>query len=169
MAMAVLASTRASCKHVRAGAVIVLDKRIIGTGYNGTPVGVKDNCLDANCRKENLGFNYKDSLNTGKCIGVHAEMNALANLSREIHKGATLYITVFPCPACAKNLLAYNIKRVVYKREYDKEESELSMKLFKEAGVEVEQLDLDPEKLKKFLFDQDNVDFDVFSGEEKKI
>jgi dCMP deaminase len=166
MAMAVLASSRSSCKHVRAGSVIVLDKRIIGTGYNGAPVGVKENCLDVNCRKENMGLDYKDSLNTGKCIGVHAEMNALANLSREIHKGATLYTTIFPCPACAKNLLAYNIKKVVYKREYDKEELELAMKLFKEADVEVEQLDLSSEKIKKFLFNQDIVDFDVFSKEE---
>jgi len=167
MAMAVLASVRSSCKHVRAGSVIVLDKRIIGTGYNGAPVGVKENCLDAGCRKEAHGLKYKDAFNVGKCIGVHAEMNALANLSREIHKGATLYTTVFPCPACAKNLLAYNIKKVVYKREYDKEETKLSMKLFKEANVEVEQLDINPDELKKFLFDQDSVDFDVFSEEEK--
>jgi len=167
MAMAVLASIRSSCKHVRAGCVIVLDKRIIGTGYNGAPVGVKQNCLDLNCRKESLGLDYKDSLNTGKCIGVHAEMNALANLSREIHKGAVLYITIFPCPSCVKNLLAYNIKKVIYKREYDKEESELSMKLFKEAGVEVEQLDLSPLRLKEILFKHQDVDFDVFSKEEK--
>ncbi len=163
MAMAVLASTRASCQHVRAGAVIVLDKRIIGTGYNGAPVGVKDNCLDVGCNKENKGMNYREAFNVGKCIGVHAEMNALANLSRGIHKGATLYITIFPCPTCAKNLLAYNIKKVVYKKEYDPEETKLSMALFKEAGVEVEQLDLSKEKLMKFLFEQHNVDFDVFS------
>jgi dCMP deaminase len=167
MAMAILASTRASCKHVRAGSIIVLDKRIIGTGYNGAPVGVKDNCLDVDCNKENKGMKYREAFNVGKCIGVHAEMNALANLSREIHKGATLYVTIFPCPTCAKNLLAYNIKKVVYKREYDHEESELAMALFKEAGVEIEKLDLGPDKLKKILFGQDNVDFDVFSEEEK--
>jgi len=166
MSMAVLASTRASCKHVRAGAVIVLDKRIIGTGYNGAPVGVKDNCLDVNCNKENKGVSYREAFNVGKCIGVHAEMNALANLSREIHKGATLYVTIFPCPTCAKNLLAYNVKKVVYKREYDKEESELSRGLFKEAGVEVSKLDLSSDKLKKILFNQATVDFDVFSEEE---
>jgi dCMP deaminase len=162
MAIAVLTSARSSCRHVRAGSVIVLDKHIIGTGYNGAPPGVKDNCLDAGCRKENLGLSYKESLNTGKCIGIHAEMNALANLSREIHKGATLYTTVFPCPACAKNLLAYGIKRVVYKREYDAEESRLSMNLFKEAGVEVEKLDLSQERLNQILFSQHKVDFDVF-------
>ncbi len=162
MATAILASTRASCKHVRAGSVIVLDKRTIGAGYNGSPTGVKENCLDANCRKENLGLKYKESLNTGKCIGIHAEMNALANLSREIHQGATLYTTIFPCPACAKNLLAYNIKKIVYKKEYNPEETELSMNLFKEAGVEVEQMDLNEEKLKNIIFDKEKVDFDVF-------
>jgi len=167
MAIAILASTRASCKHVRAGCVIVLDKRIIGTGYNGAPPGVEKNCLEAGCYKEKKGVGYKKAFDVGKCIGVHAEMNALANLSRGIHKGATLYITIFPCPSCAKNLLAYNIKRVVYKREYDLEESKLSMKLFKEADVEVEQLDLSKEKLMKFLFEQHNVDFDVFSEKEK--
>lgn len=165
MSMAVLASTRASCQHVRAGAVIVLDKRIIGTGYNGAPVGVKENCLGIGCNKENQGTSYREAFNVGKCIGVHAEMNALANLSREIHKGATLYVTIFPCPACAKNLLAYNIKKVVYKKEYDSEESQLSMALFKEAGIEVEQLDLSAEKIKEILFNQATVDFDVFSGE----
>ena len=169
MAIAVIASTRASCNHVRAGCVIVLDKRIIGTGYNGSPAGVNDNCLKVGCRKEDAGLDYKDSLNTGKCIGVHAEMNALANLSREIHQGAILYTTVFPCPACAKNLLAYNIKRIVYKKEYDSEESKLSMKIFKEAGVEVNQLDLSPEKLMEFVFNQKNVNFDVFSEEERGL
>ncbi|ENO12070.1 deoxycytidylate deaminase [Thermoplasmatales archaeon SCGC AB-539-C06] len=169
MAMAALASTRSSCKHVRAGCVIVLDKRIIGTGYNGAPVGINQNCLDLNCRKEQEGLKYKDSLNTGKCIGVHAEMNALANLSREIHKGATLYTTIFPCPACAKNLLAYNIKKVVYKKEYEKEESELSMRLFKEAGIEIKKLDLNIKKINEFLSSQNKVDFDAFSEEERKI
>jgi len=166
MTIAIVASSRSSCKHVRAGCVIVLDNRIIGTGYNGAPAGVKDNCLTANCRKENLGLNYKDSLNTGKCIGIHAEMNALANLSREIHQGATVYITVFPCPACAKNLLAYNIKRVLYKRDYDISESKLSMGLFKEAGVKVERLDLKPERINDVVFKQHKVDFDVFCDKE---
>jgi len=168
MAIAILVSSRSSCRNVRAGSVIVLDKRIIGTGYNGAPPGVKENCLDYGCRKEISGLSYRESLNTGKCIGVHAEMNALANLSREIHKGATLYTTIFPCPACAKNLLAYNIKRIVYKKEYDKSESELSLRLFEEAGVEIEKLDLSSEKVKKILFSRQNVEFDVFSGEEKQ-
>ena len=164
MAIAVLVSSRSSCKNVRAGSVIVLGNRIIGTGYNGSPPGVKENCLDFGCRKEVQGFKYEESLNTGRCIGVHAEMNALANLSREVHQGATLYTTIFPCPSCAKNLLAYNIKRVVYKKEYKHEESMLSTNLFREAGVQVEKLDLSQERLKQILFEQHNVDFDVFEN-----
>lgn len=162
MAIAILTSSRSSCKHVRAGSVIVLGKHIIGTGYNGSPPGVKENCLRAGCRKEKLGLKYGESFGTGNCIGVHAEMNALANLSREIHKGATLYTTVFPCPSCAKNLLAYGIKKVIYKKEYNPEQSNLSMNLFKEAGVQIEKLDLSQERLKQILFNQHNVDFDVF-------
>jgi deoxycytidylate deaminase len=162
MSMAILASTRSSCWHVRAGSVIVLDKRIIGTGYNGAPGGIKNNCLETGCRKEKIGLNYKDSLNTGSCIGVHAEMNALANISIDIHKGATLYTTIFPCPSCAKNLIAYNIKRVVYKKEYDPKESSRSKALFKEAGVILERLDLTEEELKRYIFNQTKVDFDIF-------
>ena len=162
MSMAILASSRSSCKYVRAGSVIVLDNRIIGTGYNGAPVGVKENCLIIGCRKEKFGLKYEESLNTGKCIGIHAEMNALANLSREIHQGGTLYTTVFPCPACAKNLLAYNIKRVVYMKEYDSEETKLSIALFNEAGVQVDKLDLKPERLNQIIFDRKVSKINVF-------
>lgn len=168
MAIAIIVSSRSSCRHVKAGSVIVFDKRIIGTGYNGAPPGIKENCLEMGCRKEIAGFKYNESLNTGRCIGAHAEMNALANLSREIHKGATLYTTIFPCPACAKNLLAYNIKRIVYKREYDKKETELSTVLFKEAGVEIKKLDLSQKRLNAIIFETPDVFFDVFSKEEKQ-
>jgi deoxycytidylate deaminase/broad-specificity NMP kinase len=162
MAMTTIASTRSSCDHFRVGAVIVLDNHIIGTGYNGAPPGVKRNCLEVGCNKEKEGSCFSDAFDIGKCIGVHAEMNALANLTREIHGGATLYVTIFPCPACAKNLLAYNFKKVVYKREYDDEESKLSKAFFKEANVEVKQLDLSSERLKDILFNKKKVEFDVF-------
>jgi deoxycytidylate deaminase len=161
MSMAILSSTRSSCLHYRVGAVIVLDKHIIGTGYNGAPPGIKKNCLEAGCHKEKTGGKFDDAYDTGKCIGVHAEMNALANLSREIHKGATLYVTIFPCPSCAKNLLAYNFTRVVYKKEYDFNESKLSKALFEEAGIKVEQLDISKSKFRSFL-NQSKVEYDVF-------
>ena len=162
MAIAIIVSSRATCTNVRAGSVIVLDKRIIGTGYNGAPAGIKRNCLETGCRKEKKGLDFKESLNTGNCIGIHAEMNALANLSREIHQGATLYTTIFPCPTCAKNLLAYNIKRVVYKREYDKDETRLSLALFKEGGIKVDKLDISEKRMMELAFNQHNVRFDIF-------
>ena len=162
MAMAVLVSSRSSCKHVRAGSIIVLDNRIIGTGYNGSPPGIKQNCLDYGCRKEKHGLEYGKTFDTGKCIGVHAEVNALANLSLDVHKGATLYTTVFPCPPCSKTLLAYNIKRVVYMKDYDAEESKISMARFKEAGVQVDRLDLTPERLNEIIFERKAKKFDVF-------
>jgi dCMP deaminase len=163
MAIAVLASTRSSCKHVRAGSVVVLDNRIIGTGYNGAPPGINENCLKAGCRKEQHGLEYGKTFDTGKCVAVHAEMNALANLTRGIHHGATLYTTVLPCPPCAKNLLAYNIKRIVYMGNYDSEESKLSMARFKEAGVQVDRLDLSKERLKEMVFDTKMRLFDAFT------
>ena len=163
MSMAILASTRSSCRHVRAGSIIVLDNRIIGTGYNGSPPGVQENCVDAFCRKERRDDQgYGDKYNTGNCIGVHAEMNALANLTRSIHQGATLYTTIFPCPACTKNLLAYHIKRIVYLKMYDKGESDLSMELFSEAGVELFKVDLSSERLNQIIFDRKVSRFNVF-------
>jgi dCMP deaminase len=169
MGLAIMASTRASCRHVRAGSVIVLDKRVVGTGYNGVPPGVKKNCIEGGCYKEKVGEKYGQSFGSGKCLGVHAEMNALANLSREIYQGATLYTTIFPCPGCAKNLIAHNIKRVVYKRGYDASETALSQRLFDEAGVKVEMLDMNPEQFSNLVFNQHDVLFDVFAKEEKEV
>jgi dCMP deaminase len=168
MTMAIVASTRSTCHNVRAGCVIVLDKRIIGTGYNGAPSGMK-NCFElGDCKKKILGLEYKNSLNSGTCIGVHAEMNALANLSRLTHKGGIVYATIFPCVSCAKNLLAYNISRVVYKNEYDSKEFETSKKMLKEAGVIVEKLDIKPERVIEILFNNKASHFNVFSEEDKK-
>ncbi len=167
MAMAVVASTRAVCKHVKAGCVIVYDNRIVGTGYNGMPPGLI-NCEEFGCRKEKLGLDYKKSINMGKCDGVHAEMNALANLTQMSYQGATVYVTIFPCKDCAKNLLAYKVKRIVYKREYDKGDSANSMRLLKEAGVEVKRLDLSGERMLEILFLHPGVDFDVFSEKDKE-
>ena len=165
LGIAIWTSTRASCKHVRVGSVFVQDSRIIGTGYNGAPPGLK-NCLDVGCRKENLGFNYGESMNTGRCIGVHSEVNALGHLTGMMNEGSTLYITVFPCHTCAKDLLAYKIKRIVFKSLYDSDEFKRTLELFKEAKVKVEQLDISFKRYVDILINQPRVDFDVFRKEE---
>ncbi len=163
MAIAIITSSRHSCRHVRGGSVIVLDNHIIGTGYNGAPAGLK-NCIEAGgCHKEMHGEKYGASFGSEKCIAVHAEMNALANLSRNIHQGATLYTTIFPCPACAKNIIAHKIKKVVYLKIYDPELSKLSMAYFSEAGVEVQKMEMGAEKLKEIIFGSDGSKFGVFT------
>jgi len=167
MALAVLTSSRSSCKNVKSGSVIVKNNRILGTGYNGAPSGVR-NCLEAGCRKENKGLRYEDSLNTGNCIGVHSEMNALGHTSSLKDRDFTIYTTIFPCTSCIKNLLAYGIKRIVFKREYSKEETEKSMNLLKESNVEVAKLDIGAEKINEIIFKQDAVYFDIFSYDKKK-
>jgi len=164
MAMAIVASSRSSCHNVRAGSVIVSDNHIIGTGYNGTPPGIEKNCIEHGCRKELSGIKYESQFNIGKCIGIHAEMNALANVSRKIYTGSTLYTTIFPCPSCAKNILAYKFKKVIYLKEYDKEETETSMALFKEAGIEIEKIDITKEKFDEIIFSRDAKKFGVFNN-----
>ena len=163
-------ASRSSCFNVHAGSVVVLDNRMIGTGYNGAPPGVKS-CLERGaCYKETkTGKKYEDTMNTGRCIGVHSEMNALAHLNKLIYKGVTLYVTIFPCTSCAKNLLAYGVKRIVFKREYDEGELGLVLDLFQEAGIEVCQLDLSPERYLDIGFNHPNVKFDIWSAEEKQM
>ncbi len=120
-------------RHV--GAVIVKDKRVMTTGYNGAPVGIvscdeKGECLR---RKLNIPSGTQHEL----CFAVHAEQNAIIQASRygiSIY-GATLYCTHQPCVICAKMIINAGITRVVYKHGYP---DEFSLQLFSEANVVVE-------------------------------
>ena len=138
--MANLVSTWSSCyqENRQVGAVIVKDKRIMTTGYNGAPAGVescksKEECLR---RKLNIPSGTKHEL----CFAVHAEQNAVIQAAKygiNIN-GATLYCTHQPCVICAKIIINAGIKRVVYKEGYP---DEFSMQLFEEAGVTVEKFE----------------------------
>lgn len=120
-------------RHV--GAVIVRDKRILTTGYNGAPQGV----ASCNERKECLRrkMNIPSGTRQEVCYAVHAEQNAIAQAARQGIQvdGATLYCTHQPCVICAKMIINAGIKRVVYRYGYP---DEFSMELFKQAGVGVE-------------------------------
>lgn len=130
-------ATWSSCyqKNRHVGAIIVKDKRVIATGYNGAPAGIqsceeKGECLR---RKLNIESGTKHEL----CFAVHAEQNAViqaAKLGANIN-GATLYCTHQPCVICAKIIINSGITRVVYKEGYP---DDFSMLLFKEANVKVE-------------------------------
>lgn len=138
--MADLVGTWSSCykenRHV--GAVIVKNKRIMTTGYNGAPAGIKSCVERGECLRVKLGI--PSGTRQEMCYAIHAEQNAIiqaAKLGVNID-GATLYCTHQPCSICTRMIINAGIKRVVYKHPYP---DEFSMTLFKEARVEVVQLD----------------------------
>ena len=137
MEMAGLVSSWASCyqKDRKIGAVIVRDKRVMTTGYNGAPAGVKTCVERGECLRKKLGI--PSGTRHEMCYAVHAEQNAIiqaAKLGIEI-SGATLYCTHQPCILCAKMIVNSGITRVVYGEGYP---DEFSLRIFEEAGVDIE-------------------------------
>jgi dCMP deaminase len=124
---------RATCLRRHVGAVLVRDKRILATGYNGAPRNVA-HCLEAGCLREEM--NVPSGQRHELCRGVHAEMNAL--LQCAFHGvesgGSTLYSTSVPCSLCSKMIVNAGVKRVVYLGEYP---DDLGRELLSEAGVEL--------------------------------
>ena len=143
MDMAYNCATRSSCKHLHTGAVLVKDKRIIGTGYNGASPNI-ENCLSKGCRKDEVNISFDDK---GKsvCRGTHAEMNALGQIGRERASGTTIYSVYFPCSACAKAIVGNDISEVVYSLMYEEADS-LTKETFAEAGIKLRHLNINIEK-----------------------
>ena len=132
MDLAKQVSTWSSClkstRHV--GAVIVRDRRVITTGYNGAPSGIKS-CVE---RNECIRSNLKSGTCIEQCYAVHAEENAIlqaAKLGISL-EGATLYVTHKPCTQCSKSIINAGIKRVVYIYEYP---DSFGDELLKSAGI----------------------------------
>ncbi|MGI6776789.1 MAG: deoxycytidylate deaminase [Acetivibrionales bacterium] len=128
-----LVKTRSTCKRRQVGALIVKDKRILSTGYNGAPSGCK-HCLDIGCMREEMGI--PSGQRHELCRAIHAEQNAIvqAAYSGTSINGGTLYVTHQPCVLCAKMAINAGIKRIVFKGSYP---DELSMNLLEESGIEV--------------------------------
>lgn len=120
------------------GAIIVKNKRILTTGYNGAPEGVKS------CKERGECLRMKNDIASGTrlelCYAVHAEQNAIVQAARLgiLLEGATLYCTHQPCVICAKLIINAGIKRIVYKDGYP---DEFSVQLLNEAGVSLQQYD----------------------------
>jgi dCMP deaminase len=131
-----LIKTRSTCLRRQVGALIVKDKRILATGYNGAPMGCK-HCSEIGCIRE------KHKIPSGQrhelCRAIHAEQNAIvqAAYSGTSVKGGTLYVTHQPCVLCAKMAINAGISKIVFKGDYP---DELAMDLLKEAGLEVVKL-----------------------------
>jgi dCMP deaminase len=131
--IASIIAKRSTCLRNNVGSVIVKDKRILSTGYNGVPSGM-DHCLETGCIRD------LEKIPSGtrheKCRAVHSEQNAI--IQAAIHgvsiSGATIYCTHQPCVLCAKMIINSNIKRVVYATHYPDKDS---LNFFEEAGVEV--------------------------------
>lgn len=131
---------RSNCLRMAVGVVIIKDKHIIATGYNGTPAGVA-NCIDGGC--ERCLQREKNILKSGErkdlCICIHAEQNSL--LQSAYHgvstKNAILYATVAPCLQCAKAIINGGISTVIYEEDY---QDDRGVSLLKSAGIDVKRV-----------------------------
>ncbi len=132
-----LIKTRSTCLRRQVGALIVKDKRILSTGYNGAPTGCS-HCSQVGCLREQM--NIPSGQRHELCRGMHAEQNAIvqAAYSGTSVKDGTLYVTNQPCILCAKMIINAGIKKIVFSGEYP---DELSMDLLKEAGIRVVKFD----------------------------
>lgn len=118
------------------GAIIVKNKRILTTGYNGAPAGIKSCADKGECLRNNLGI--KSGERHELCYAIHAEQNAIiqaAKMGVPI-EGATLYCTHQPCAICAKMIVNSGIKRVVYLHPYP---DDFTKQIFEESDTLVEQ------------------------------
>jgi dCMP deaminase len=128
-----IVKTRSTCLRRQIGALIVKDKRILSTGYNGAPSGVR-HCEEAGCLRDKMKIPSGERHEL--CRGLHAEQNAIvqAALHGTSIEGATIYVTNQPCIICAKMIINAGIKKVVYKGEYP---DQISAEMLMEAGIEV--------------------------------
>jgi dCMP deaminase len=136
MDIADLVSRRSTCLRRSVGAVLVKDRRVLATGYNGAPSGLR-HCLDVGCLREQLGVPSGERHEL--CRGLHAEQNAIiqAALHGVSVNNATLYCTNQPCVICAKMVINAGITEVVIKVTY---KDKLAEDILKEAGVKVSKL-----------------------------
>ena len=133
--IASLVAERSTCQRRKVGAVLVRDKRLLATGYNGAPRGTA-HCLDVGCLRAQLGIPSGERQEL--CRAIHAEQNAI--IQAAVHgvaiEGATLYTTLHPCILCAKMLINCGVREIHYLEGYP---DELSREMLAEAGVSVHQ------------------------------
>lgn len=138
MQMAELTAQRSTCLRRHVGAVIVKDKHIVATGYNGAPRGIAHCDEKGGCLRQKMGV--PSGQRHELCRALHAEQNAIiqaATLGQSI-ENATIYITHQPCVICAKMIINAGIKRIVVKEGYP---DELSVEILDEAGLKIVMLD----------------------------
>ena len=136
MAITKIVAKRTTCLRRGVGAVLVKDKRILATGYNGAPAGLK-HCEEVGCLREN------ESIPSGTrhelCRGLHAEQNVIVQAAYHgiAIGGATIYCTNKPCVICSKMIINAGIKKIVYDEGYN---DPLADQMMVEAGLEIVRL-----------------------------
>jgi dCMP deaminase len=132
-----LVAKRSTCTRRAVGAIIVKDRRVLATGYNGAPSHVR-HCVEVGCLREQLDVPSGERHEL--CRGIHAEQNAI--IQAAYHgasiKGGTLYCTNLPCSICAKMIINAGIRRIIYQNGYA---DTISQEMLAEAKVELIHLD----------------------------
>ncbi|KPJ54697.1 MAG: cytidine deaminase [Planctomycetes bacterium DG_58] len=125
---------RSTCLRRHVGAILVRNRRILATGYNGAPRGLK-HCAEVGCLRERMGVASGERHEL--CRGLHAEQNALLQAaSHGIRiEGSTLYTTTCPCSVCAKMLINGGIVRIVAAEDYP---DEMAKEMLEQAGIQVD-------------------------------
>ena len=141
MDIAYMVSTRSRCHRRHVGAVLVQGKKLLGTAYNGAPMGV-DDCEEAGCmiseEYEVVVNEYGEQTMVKKqrCIRtIHAEQNLLLFTDRNDREGSSVYVTDQPCWTCANMLANSGVKEIVYHRSYLKDDEKVR-KLMQQIGIE---------------------------------
>jgi dCMP deaminase len=132
-----LVARRSTCLRRQVGAVIVKDRNILATGYNGAPSGVA-HCIEVGCLREKLKIPSGERHEL--CRGLHAEQNAIIQAAKHGTNidGANLYCTTMPCIICSKMIINAGIRRIVYQEGYA---DDLAAEMIAESGVVVEKFD----------------------------
>lgn len=134
MEVAHVVRKRSTCLRRKVGAVLVKDKRILATGYNGAPSGLA-HCVEVGCMREEL--NIPSGERHEICRGAHAEQNAIAQaaLLGVSTRDSEIYVTAHPCSVCVKILINAGVRRIVYKGLYP---DSLAVDLLAQSAIRVE-------------------------------
>ena len=140
MGIAELTKKRSTCLRRNVGAVIVKDKHIIATGYNGAPRGIDHCAQKGGCLRKELGIPSGERHEL--CRALHAEQNAIIQAASFGHsvEGATIYITHSPCVICSKMIINVGIKKIFVGEDYP---DEFAAEILGEAGLKVVTLEVE--------------------------
>jgi dCMP deaminase len=125
---------RSTCIRRKVGAIIVINKRILATGYNGAPSGI-EHCGERGCLRQRMGIPSGERQEV--CRGLHAEQNAIIQASQYGFSitGASIYSTTQPCITCAKMIINAGIEKIIFEGDYP---DQLAVEMLNEAGIAVE-------------------------------